>query len=75
MPTDTAAIAHLSHEISELSKGFADSSHSDIKLQQQIVLAAEKLAIATREPDENVYYTATQVSFQPTQFQILTHDP
>lgn len=61
MPTDAASIARLSKEISDLARTFEDSSNGDINVQQQIVLAAERLAIAAREPDENVYHTATQV--------------
>ncbi|KAJ8117401.1 hypothetical protein OPT61_g1400 [Boeremia exigua] len=62
MPTETASISHLSERIADLTKRFANGSHIDVKLQQQIVVLAEKLAIATREPDENVYHTATQIA-------------
>lgn len=63
MPTDTESISDLSNEIARLSEAFADSLYKNKGLQRQIVVAAEKLAIATREPDENVYHDATQVCF------------
>lgn len=61
MPTDTQAIHDLSKEIAELTDEFENTSKEDMIIKRQILLAAEKLAIATREPDENVYHVATQV--------------
>lgn len=63
MPTDTESIIELSNEIARLSAAFSDSLYKNKELQRQIVVAAEKLAIATREADENVYHDATQVRF------------
>jgi hypothetical protein len=63
MPTDTKSTTVLSNKIARLPKEFADSFYKKKELQQQIVIAAEKLAIATREPDENLYHDATQLRF------------
>lgn len=61
MPTDVDAISKLSREIATLSKEFEDGKTPQKSVQDALVSAAEKLAIATRDPDENMYYIASQV--------------
>jgi hypothetical protein len=61
MPTDKQAVHDLSKEIAELADEFANASRENAIIKRQILLAAEKLAIATREPNENVYRVVTQV--------------
>ena len=62
MPTDTALISELlkavgevSHELSENGIALTNAKRIDL------VKYAEKLAIAAREPAENLYFQATQV--------------
>lgn len=61
MPTDTGAILKLSRSIAALSKEFEDAKIPEKSVQDALVSAAEQLAIATREPDENMYHIASQV--------------
>lgn len=63
MPTDTAAIAGLVNVIKASVAPLLDGSPLPEEQRAALALAAEKLAIAAREPEENVYYIATQVSF------------
>ena len=61
-PTDTDAILELSQTVAALSKQFEHGSIPDKQTQNDLVIAAEQLAIATRDTDENMYYFASQVS-------------
>ena len=61
MPTEVNAILDLSKSIAQLSKGFENGATPPKDVQDALVLAAEKLAIAAREPDENMYNIAGQV--------------
>lgn len=70
MPTDVKAIQDLSQTIAELSKQFEGSETPSKDVQSALVLAAEKLAIATREPDENMYSIAGQVLIQKLNVEI-----
>lgn len=61
MPTDTAAIPGLVKIINAAAASLQAGS-VDLEVQRSaLALAAEKLTIAVREPEENVYYIATQV--------------
>jgi hypothetical protein len=62
MPTDLNAILDLSKSIAQLSRNFENGAVPPKDVQDALVLAAEKLAIATREPDENMYNIAGQVT-------------
>ena len=62
MPTDNAsvielvqAIGNVSHELREEGASLCDSS------REELIRNAERLAIAAREPEENLYFQATQV--------------
>ena len=61
MPTDVNAILDLSKSIAQLSRSFENGAVPPKDVQDALVLAAEKLAIAGREPDENMYNIAGQV--------------
>ncbi|KAI1116519.1 S-adenosyl-L-methionine-dependent methyltransferase [Nemania sp. NC0429] len=61
MPTDLEAVVSLSLSMAEIATKFANSHAPSKHLQDQIAIAAEKLAIAAREPDENMYYLASQI--------------
>lgn len=60
-PTDNDAILELSQTITTLSRDFEDGKIPDKQTQNALVNAAEQLAIATRDSDENMYYFASQV--------------
>lgn len=62
MPTDPSAVLTLTQQIASLAQSLAPDGSNRKLIHQQIAVAAEQLAIASREPDENVYYIATQVS-------------
>ena len=62
MPTDNTSVLSIAQEISKVvqemtSEGFSLSKTS----REELVRNAEKLAIAAREPEENLYFQATQV--------------
>ena len=63
MPTDTALLSELLKAMSELSHELSDNGPNSLTNAKRIDLAtnAEKLAIAAREPAENLYFQATQV--------------
>jgi hypothetical protein len=61
MPTDSAALMSLSDKITALIKSLDGDDVKAKEQHKQIVVAAEQLAIAAREPDENVYHIGTQV--------------
>lgn len=61
MPTDTAAIAGFVNVINASVAPLLAGSPLPEEQRAALALAAEKLAIAAREPEENVYYIATQV--------------
>lgn len=62
MPTDNALILKLSQAISNLAHDISanESPMTDTK-RAELVRNAERLAIAAREPAENLYFQATQV--------------
>ena len=60
--TDVDAIVELSETVANLSKEFQNGKTPDKQTQEALVIAAEQLAIATRDPDENMYNFAAQVS-------------
>lgn len=61
MPTDKKAILDLSQSIAILSRNFEEGTSPRKEVQDALVKAAEQLAIATREPDENMYHISSQV--------------
>ena len=62
MPTDTALISELLKAVGELSHELSDNGIAlTDKKRIELVKIAEKLAIAAREPAENLYFQATQV--------------
>lgn len=61
-PTDTETILELGQTVATLSKDFKHGNIPDKQTQDALVSAAQQLAIATRDPDENMYYFASQVS-------------
>jgi hypothetical protein len=61
MPTSRTAIVDLGRSIAELAKHFEDGSTPPEGAQEALTLAAEKLAVAAREPDDNMYHLASQV--------------
>ena len=62
MPTDTALMAELLKAMGELSHELSDNGTAlTIAKRLELVKNAEKLAIAAREPAENLYSQATQV--------------
>jgi hypothetical protein len=64
MPTDSASIIPLAEAINTASKQFIEAGRFPGSAQrQQLVQAAVQLAIAAREPEENLYATGTQVCF------------
>ena len=68
MPTDNAAIFALVQAIGKVAH---DASKAETVLtdadREELINNAEKLAIAAREPEQNLYYQATQVQtvFRP----------
>ena len=62
MPTDDASILELVHAISKVIPDLGDgcSPVSNIT-REELVKNAERLAIAAREPEDNLYFQATQV--------------
>lgn len=61
MPTDVNAIIALSKDVVEFSKKYESGVEVSKSEQNALVNAAEKLAIAVRDPDENMYNIAGQV--------------
>ena len=62
MPTDARAIVKLSQTIATLAENFKDGPVPKKECQDALVRAAEQLAVAARDPDENMYCLAGQVS-------------
>src|SRR5437016_379794 len=63
MPIEPSSILPLVQELSSLTKDYtAVNGFSDNATQERFVQAAEKLAIAARESEENVYFTATRIA-------------
>ena len=62
MPTDVARVLEIAQEISKIVQDLTKegSSLSDAS-RVELVRNAEILAIAAREPEENLYFQATQV--------------
>ena len=62
MPTDTALISELLKAVGEVSHELSDNGIALTNAKRiDLVNHAEKLAIAAREPAENLYFQATQV--------------
>lgn len=61
MPTDSEKLRPLFEEIQRSLDTFEKGDFSNHNERLKLISAAEKLAIAAREPEENLYYTATQV--------------
>lgn len=66
MPTDHALIPELVQAISNVIHDLGTGGGSVFSLsntsREELVRNAERLAIAAREPEENLYFQATQVS-------------
>lgn len=62
MPTDDANVLALAQAIGKIGQ---DIENQDCPLsnsaRQDLIRYAERLAIAAREPEENLYFQATQV--------------
>lgn len=65
MPTDNSEIYFLLEALRAAAKPLTETHTLSEKQRQELVLAAERLAIAAREPEENVYFIATQVRIFP----------
>ena len=65
MPTDTSEIYFLLEALRAAANPFTETHTISEKQRQGLVLSAERLAIAAREPEENVYHIATQVRIFP----------
>ena len=62
MPTDSAIVLALAQAIGKLEHDLAETgSPLSNAAREELVRNAEKLAIAAREPEENLYFQATQV--------------
>ncbi|KFY46027.1 hypothetical protein V494_00650 [Pseudogymnoascus sp. VKM F-4513 (FW-928)] len=66
MPIDISEIQSLLESLAETAKHLQDTQTLSEKQRQELALTAEKVAIAAREPEENVYHIATQVPSVPT---------
>ena len=63
MPTDTESIISLSKSIGDLAQKFENGATPSKEVRQGLVLASERLSIAVREPDENVYHNSGLVRY------------
>ena len=65
MPTDNASVIELVHAIGKISHELMREDGSSSSLcntsREELIRNAERLAIAAREPEENLYFQATQV--------------
>lgn len=62
MPMDTPNIASLAQKIGAAASDLVKTgSFLDNAQRHMLIRAAEQLSIAAREPEENLYFTATQV--------------
>ena len=62
MPTDTVNIPRLAASIERpLQKITKDPASLSISERTDLIKNTEKLAVALREPEENLYFQATQV--------------
>ena len=62
MPTDNSKVIALIEAIGNVRCDISDdSSNLSHAKRQDLIRNAEKLAIAAREPEENLYFQATQV--------------
>ena len=62
MPTDDANILGLVHAISKIMPDLKNGVSSLANItRKELVTNAERLAIAAREPEDNLYFQATQV--------------
>lgn len=62
MPTCPSDVKYLVETIVANAQALSDGGQDTEVQRQSLIISAEKLAIATREPAENVYHIATQVS-------------
>lgn len=61
MLTDAGAIASLVEDIKSALSGFDNGAFASHAERARLLAAAERLIIAAREPEEYLYFTATQV--------------
>ena len=62
MPTDSAAILEIAQAIGRFAHDLVNEDSSlNHTTRAELVRNAERLAIAVREPEENLYFQATQV--------------
>ena len=62
MPTDIARVLEIAQEISKVAQHLTkEGSLLSNASREELVRNAEILAIAAREPEENLYFQATQV--------------
>ena len=62
MPTDNARVFELAQAIGDvIQEAQKEGSSLSNTSREKLVRYAEKLAIAAREPEENLYFQATQV--------------
>ena len=63
MPTDDATLVELLQVIAQVAEDLKEAKSSLSNSSRiELVKNAERLAIAAREPEENLYFQATQVS-------------
>ncbi|KAH8126016.1 S-adenosyl-L-methionine-dependent methyltransferase [Trichoderma asperelloides] len=62
MLTDAGAIAPLVEDIKSALSGFDDGAFASYAERARLLAAAERLIIAAREPEEYLYFTATQTA-------------
>ena len=63
MPTDSASIAPLLSKIEAAASAFLKTGNFPNDTERlALIRGAEQLAIAAREQEENLYFTATQVN-------------
>ena len=62
MPTNSADVVQIAHSIGQIAHQMtSDVSLLGTSARTELIQHAEKLAIAAREPEENLYFQATQV--------------
>ena len=61
MPHDSQDFSVLAQSIEVVAQAPPNEGNFSEAQRERLILAAEKLAIALRKPEENVYFVATQV--------------
>lgn len=74
MLTDAGAIAPLVEDIKSALSGFDDGAFASYAERARLLAAAERLIIAAREPEEYLYFTATQVRYWKSEHMNLPVD-